>query len=122
MSQDIISDGLNQIMNAKKSRKNQVVVRASRFFIELIELAKREGYIVSYKRLGNNFEIFFKLNECRSIKPRFNVAVGEIEKYIRRYLPSRQMGIVVISTSKGLMTHKEALEQGIGGCLIAYFY
>ena len=122
MSQDIIADGLNEIMNAMKARKNKVVVRASNFFVEILDLAKREGYVLEHKRTGQNVEIVFKLNECKAIKPRFNTTAEEIEKYMRRYLPSRHMGIIIISTNKGIMTHKEALEQGLGGCLIAYFY
>jgi small subunit ribosomal protein S8 len=45
-----------------------------------------------------------------------------IERYRRRYLPSRNFGTLVLSTNKGLMTHEEAVEEKIGGCLIAYFY
>ena len=57
-----------------------------------------------------------------AVKPRFTATVLEIEKYVRRYLPARNFGIVIISTSSGLLTHQEALEKNIGGCLIAYFY
>ena len=121
MSQDIIADGLNEIMNAKRARKDKVVVNASRFFLDLLEIAKREGYIVGYKQNGNQVEIVFKLHECRAIKPRFNVHAYDLDKYMRRYLPSRHLGIIVISTSKGLLTHKEALDQGLGGSLIAFF-
>jgi small subunit ribosomal protein S8 len=46
----------------------------------------------------------------------------EIESYMRRYLPARDMGILIISTNKGLLTHKQAYEQNLGGVLIAYFY
>ena len=53
---------------------------------------------------------------------RFSVNKSQIEKYRRRYLPSRNMGTVIISTNKGLLTHEEAQEEEIGGCLIAYFY
>jgi len=46
----------------------------------------------------------------------------QVEKYRRRYLPSRNMGTMIISTNKGLMTHEEVLEEETGGSLIAYFY
>ncbi len=121
MSQDLISDGLNGIMNAKRSKKEKVVVKASRFFLSLLEIAQREGYL-SYKKMGHEVEITFQLHVCKAIKPRYSATVEEIEKYIRRYLPSRHFGILVLSTSRGLLTHREALEQGFGGSLIAYFY
>jgi small subunit ribosomal protein S8 len=60
--------------------------------------------------------------ECKAIKPRFTVDKTTIEKYRRRYLPSRNFGTMILSTNKGLMTHEEAFEEKIGGCLIAYFY
>lgn len=122
MSQDIIADGLNEIMNAKKAKKEKVVVTVSRFFLDVLELAQKEGYISSYKKLGNEVEIQFTLHECKAIKPRFTVTVEQIDTYVRRYLPSRHLGIILISTSRGLLTHKEALDQGIGGSLIAYFF
>jgi small subunit ribosomal protein S8 len=63
-----------------------------------------------------------ELLNCKAIKPRFTVNKDQIEKYRRRYLPSRNMGTIIVSTNKGLMTHEDALEEGIGGSLIAYFY
>ena len=62
------------------------------------------------------------LSECKAIKPRFSVDKTQIEKYRRRYLPARNLGTMIISTNKGLMTHEEAEEEQIGGSLIAYFY
>ena len=63
-----------------------------------------------------------ELSECKAIKPRFSVDKTQIEKYVRRYLPARNFGTMIISTNKGLMSHEEAQEKGIGGSLIAYFY
>lgn len=123
MSQDIIADTLNEIMNAKKARKSQInVIRSSKLLLNVLEIAKKKGYIEDFKVKAKDLEIKFKLNECRAIKPRFNVQVDEIEKYIRRFLPARDFGIIIISTSSGLMTHEEAYEKNLGGSLIAYFY
>jgi len=125
MSQDIISDALNTIMNAKKSDKTEVVVtRYSRFLIDVLDLAKREGYIKNIEMDGKKLKIRFdeKLNQCSTVKPRFFVKKEDIEKYVRRYLPARDFGFLIVSTNKKLLTHKEAQEEGIGGCLIAYFY
>ena len=123
MSQDIISDTLNQIMNAKRAKKNSITVkRNSRLLIGLLEIAKKHRYIESYKAKGNELEIKFNLNNCKAIKPRFNVGVKDMDKYARRYLPARNFGIIVVSTSSGLMTHDAASEKNIGGSLLAYFY
>ncbi len=123
MSQDIIADTLNQIMNRKKASYSNVVVnRHSKLLLKLLELAKKEGYIRDYKVSGSALSIEFDPHECRAIKPRHNVNIKAIDKYVRRLIPSRDFGIIVISTNKGLMTQKEALKENIGGSLLAYFY
>lgn len=123
MSQDIVSDALNQIMNAKKARKQEVIVsRSSKFLINLLELFKEQGYL-DFKSEDKKIIIKIKkINECRPIKPRFNVSVNDIDKYVRRFLPARNFGKIIISTSKGLMPHTKAIEENLGGSLIAYIF
>ncbi|MFH1500691.1 MAG: 30S ribosomal protein S8 [archaeon] len=124
MSQDIVADALNQIMNAKKAGRNSVTVnRHSKLLLKVLEVAKKEGYIDSFETKQTNLRIdFTKINFCKAIKPRFNVKIEGIDKYIRRYLPSRNFGVIIISTSQGLMVHQKAYEKNLGGSLIAYFY
>jgi len=126
MSQDIVSDALSNIMNAKRAKKTEVVIkRKSKLLISLLKLMQ-ENKILSFKEIEEGIKINFeKLNECRAIKPRFKVkgrTDEDLEKYVRRYLPARNLGFLVVSTNKGLMTHEKALEEKQGGCLIAYFY
>ncbi len=126
MSQDIVADALNMIKNAKKARKESIEVkRISNLLIEILKIMKQKNAIKKYKidSKEKSVEITFgEISECRAIKPRFTVQKDQIEKYERRYLPARNVGTMILSTNKGLMTHEEALEEGIGGCLIAYFY
>ena len=126
MSQDIVADALNMIRNAKKARKDTVKInRISNLLIEILKIMKQKGAIKKYKIDAKNkvLEVTIDhLSECKAIKPRFSCDKEQIEKYRRRYLPSRNIGTVIISTNKGLMTHVEAQEENIGGCLIAYFY
>ena len=126
MSQDLVSDTLNNIMNAKGARKNAVVVkRHSKLLLNLLDIMKERGYIEGYKlnEAEKTLEIKLgKLNRCNSIKPRFYVSTKTIEKYIRRYLPAKDFGILIISTDKGLITHDEAIEKNIGGSMVAYIF
>lgn len=126
MSQDIVSDGLNMIRNAKVARKDVVKIkRISNLLIEILKIMKQKGAIKKYKidPKGKTLEVTIgDLNECRAIKPRFTCDLQQIEKYRRRYLPSRNIGTIILSTNKGLLTHEEADKEKIGGCLIAYFY
>lgn len=124
MSQDIIADALNKMLNAAKAGKTTLSVnRHSKLLLSVLAIAKLKDYVKNYRVENNvlNIEIN-KLNFCKAIKPRFVVQVKEIDKYIKRYLPAKDMGTIIISTSKGLMTHGTAQEKNIGGSLIAYFY
>lgn len=126
MSHDVVADGLNMIKNAKKARKENIkIMRISNALVEVLKIMKQEGAIKKYKIDAKEKSVTVaigNLNECQAIKPRFSCKISQIEKYRRRYLPSRNMGILVLSTNKGMMTHKEAWEEQIGGSLIAYFY
>ena len=123
MAQDIVSDALNMIMNARRVEKTQVSIkRKSKFLIQLFEMMKKKGHI-DFKEEGNEVVVTIKdLHECRAIKPRYYAKVENLDKYLRRFLPSRNFGTVAISTSSGLIDQDKAYEKKIGGSLIAYFY
>jgi len=124
MSQDIVSDTLNQMMNALKAGKKTIAVaKQSKLLTSVLALAKLKGYVKDYKTEGDKLVITVgNLNGCNAIKPRYLISVSEIDKFVRRYLPARDIGMLVMSTSQGLMTHKTALEKNIGGSLIAYMF
>jgi small subunit ribosomal protein S8 len=112
-------------MNAKRIEKRKLVIRQySKVLLNLFEMMKANGHIEyevdeEYKTVS--VEII-KLNECRAVKPRYYVGVDGIDKYLRRFLPSRNFGTLVISTNKGLMSHEDAVANNLGGSVIAYFY
>lgn len=123
MSQDIVADGLNQIMNAKNARKSNVVLgKHSKLLKHILDIAKENG-LLNYELQGRKIKIEIKdLNNITAIKPRFTVPVKKINFYVRRYLPARDFGFIILSTNHGLMNHKKAEEENLGGCLIAYMY
>jgi len=126
MSHDVVADALNMIRNARKARKDEIKIkRISNLLIEILKIMKQRGIIKKYKINSKDKSLDITLGEfleCKAIKPRFSCDVSQIEKYRRRYLPSRNFGTVILSTNKGLLTHEEAQKENIGGCLIAYFY
>ena len=125
MSQDIIADGLNQIMNAKQVEKPKIKLRKySKILLNIFKMMKEKGYIdytVDETERTITVEVI-KLNKCLAVKPRYYTSYSEIDKYLRRFLPSRNFGTLIISTNKGLMSHQDAITNKIGGSLIAYFY
>jgi ribosomal protein S8 len=125
MGQDIVADGLNQIMNAKRMEKREAVIRRySKVLIGLLGMMKERGHIdFEVDEAGKVVTVkILKLNECRAVKPRYYVGVDGIDKYLRRFLPSRNFGTLVISTNKGLMGHGDAVKENLGGSVVAYFY
>jgi len=125
MSQDIVSDGLNQIMNAKRIEKKELVIRQySKVLLNLFEMMKAKGHI-DYKVNEEEETVsvkIIKLNKCKAVKPRYYVGIEGIDKYLRRFLPSRNFGNLIISTNMGLLSHKDAIKNNVGGSVIAFFY
>lgn len=123
MSQDVVADALNELMNAKKAKKTSVLIKKhSKLLLNILDIAKESGYI-DYSVDGTNLVIEVKeLNEIKAIKPRFTVSVKKINDYTRRFLPAKNYGFLIVSTNQGLMKSDEAEKKKLGGCLIAYVY
>ncbi|MFA6268666.1 MAG: 30S ribosomal protein S8 [archaeon] len=126
---DPIVDAFAKIKNAETASKKQTVIKpASNFLAELLDIAKANGYIDSFEKKDENGIISItvnlngKMNECKAIKPRYAVKKSEFEKYEKRYLPARDVGLIVVSTSSGLMTHAQAKAKGLGGRLVVFMY
>ncbi len=67
-------------------------------------------------------ELNGRLNKCGVISPRYDIGGGEIERWIARLLPSRQFGVIVMTTSAGIIDHEEARRKHIGGKVLGFFY
>ncbi len=126
MAQDTVADALNMIRNAKKAGRESVEIKiVSNLLIEILKIMRAKEAIKKYKIDTKKKSIEVTLGnfmDCKAIKPRFSVSKDGVEKYRKRYLPARNLGTMIVSTNKGLMTHEDAEENGMGGSLIAYFY
>ena len=86
------------------------------------------GYIGEFEIVddhrGNKIVINLtgRINKCGVISPRFDVPVGQINKWITNLLPSRQFGHVVMTTTYGIMDHEEARRKKTGGKVLGFFY
>ena len=128
MRHDLLSDVLYVINNAENIGRTSVAVPASKLVKEVLMVVQRAGYVGSFEfmddRKSGKFvvQLTGRINMSRAVRPRFPIAKDEFEKWEARYLPARAFGILIISTSKGVMTQKEAAEMGIGGRLLGYVY
>ncbi len=122
---DTLSNTLSKILNSEKIGKDECLISPTSRIIEgVLEIMNRDGYAGKAVLEGRilHVPLLGKINKCGSIKPRSSVKVENIEKFEKRFLPSKGFGILIISTTKGLMTNEEAKEKGVGGRLVAYCY
>jgi small subunit ribosomal protein S8 len=129
MKHDPLNDAISVIKNAERTGKSECVVRPkSKLLMSVLQILQTKGYVgeleVAENRRGGDVKIKLvrQINDCGVIKPRFPVKNSQFDKWEKRYLPSQGFGILVVSTPKGVMSHEEAKEQGLGGRLIAYAY
>jgi len=126
---DPLASALSLIFNAEKVGKKECIVKPSSKVIKLVfDIMKENQYLGEYREVtdkrGNYLlvNLIGKVNRCGVIKPRFPVTVGEYEKFEKRFLPAKDFGILIVSTSKGIMIHNKSKEKNLGGKLLAYCY
>ena len=126
---DPIADAMISIKNSDNAaKKGCKCMPASGLLGRMLEVMKKYGYLKDYKFVedGRNniylVELLGKINECRAIKPRHAVKKDGYEKYEKKYLPAKDIGILIVSTPAGVFSHREAKEKRIGGRLLAYIY
>jgi small subunit ribosomal protein S8 len=129
MRHDPLSDAFAAIKNAESVGKNECIVRpASRLVRSVLGMMQKKNYIGSVEEIkdgkGDMFriELLGKINNCNIIKPRFSLSRNEFIKWEKRYLPSQNMGMLIMTTSRGVMSHEDAKKTGIGGCLLGFVY
>ena len=128
MRYDLISDVLSAIKNGDDYGKKEVVTPASKAIKSILLLLQKHGYIGDFELIddkkGGKFKVQLlgKVNSCSSVRPRVYVRKDEYEKYEKRFLPAAYFGFLIVSTSKGIMTHTTAKEKGYGGVLLGYVY
>ncbi len=131
MVQDKIADMLTRIRNANQMKYETVEVIGTKMTLGIAEILKREGYIADYayeKNItGDKLTLTLKYGDR---KERVITGLKRISKSgLRVYAKADEiprvlngLGIAIISTSKGLMTDKEAREQRLGGEVLAYVW
>jgi len=101
--------------NSKVIRKILSIFHEEGFLGDIKEIEDQKGKVLEVNLLG-------KINNVGVIKPRFSIKKSDFEKFEKRFLPARGFGILILSTSQGIMTNTQAKEKGIGGKLLCYCY
>ena len=128
---DTIADMLTRIRNANQMRYTEVVVPSSKLKLEIARILKEEGFIEDYKLEKNDAQGTIVLTlKYSDKKERVITGLKRISKPgLRVYVKNTEipkvlngLGIAILSTSKGIMTDKEARKQNIGGEVLAYIW
>jgi len=130
MVTDPIADMLTRIRNANQMRYKEVEVPASKIKNEIARILKAEGFITDYKVKKNNVQDILVLSLKYVDKERVITGLKRISKPgLRVYVQAEEvpsvlngLGIAIISTSKGVMTDKEARANSLGGEVLAYIW
>merc|ERR1712178_324788 len=109
-----LADALKNILTAERKGRRQVLLRpASKVIIKFLRQMQKHGYIGEFEIIDDHrggkivIELLGRINKCGVISPRFDVALGDINSWTNRVLPSRQFGYVMMTTSFGIMDHEE---------------
>jgi small subunit ribosomal protein S8 len=126
---DPLANALTTLQNADLRRRRECVISpASNLIGHVLKILQQSGYIGEFEFIDDGKAGFFRvqligrINRCRAVKPRFPASYRDIEKFEKMFLPAYNVGVLVVSTPKGLMTHVEAKKNKVGGRLIAYVY
>jgi len=127
---DLIADAFTIIRNGIMAKKENVDVPASKILKSILEILKRENYIDNFKLIEDKkqgiLRIYLKyINFKPAIRNIKRISKSGLRVYVNRHkIPSvlRGRGLAIISTSKGIITDKEAKAQGLGGEIIGYIW
>ncbi|CAJ52934.1 30S ribosomal protein S8 [Haloquadratum walsbyi] len=126
---DPLANALSGVDNAESvGHLSHEIQPASNVIGSVLEVFYDRGYINGFEFVDDGkagrFEVELSggINECGAVKPRYSAGADEFERWEKRYLPARDYGALIVTTSHGVMSHYEARETGIGGQVIAYVY
>ncbi|MGC4933586.1 30S ribosomal protein S8 [Gordonia sp. DT30] len=128
---DPIADFLTRLRNANSAFHDEVTLPSSKIKVNIAEILKREGYITDYRtedaEVGKNLVVALKYGPSRerSIAGLRRVSKPGLRVYAKSTnLPKvlGGLGVAIISTSSGLLTERQAANQGVGGEVLAYVW
>merc|ERR1712080_759619 len=111
MRVSVLADCLNNIVNAEKRGKRQVLIRpSSKVIIRVLTVMQKHGYIEEFEEIDDHrsgkivVQLNGRINKTGVISPRFNIL-----------LPARSFGYIILTTSAGIMDHEEARRKHVAG-------
>ena len=129
MLHDPLNDAMITIRNAESAGKHECLVRpASKLIGRVLKVMQEHAYIRSFELVedgrGGLYRIGLggSINSCGVIKPRFSVRRTDLEKYEARYLPAQDFGVLILTTTEGVISQTKAKKIDEARKLLAYVY
>ncbi len=127
---DLIADTFTMVRNAMMAKKQTVDVPASNIIKSILDILKKESYIENFKVIEDNKQgiarIYLKYvaskPAIRNISRVSRPGLRTYKKLVKMPTVLRGKGIAIVSTSKGVITDKQARELGVGGEIIGYVW
>lgn len=126
---DPLANCLSTIMNNEFRNKRECVIQpASKLVGNVLKTLQQNGYIGEFEFIDDGrtgkfrIQLLGRINKCGAVKPRYSVKLSEIEFFEERYLPAKDMGMLVLSTSRGVMSHKDSIQKKCGGKILGFVY
>lgn len=129
MQNDPLNDAMSTIKNAALvGKRNCIIKPSSKLIGRVLKVMQENGYISQFEYIEDGRAGMFKvemkgtINNCGVIKPRYSIKRTELDRWESRYLPAQDFGILILTTTEGVVSHTKAKELGIGGKLLAFVY
>lgn len=126
---DPLANALSTIKNAEVIGKSSCIIRpASKNIGNVLKVMQDLGYIGEFELIDDgkagvySVTLVGRINKCGAIKPRYSVGTDSFERWEKQFLPAKNFGALIITTSSGVMSQYEAREKKVGGQLLAYVY
>src|SRR3989338_10506889 len=126
---DTLSNALsNVLMDEKLGRPESTIKPSSKVIKKVLEIMNEKRYVGNFEEIKNakgsilKLNLLGNINKCGVIKPRYIVKKDQFEKFEERYLLAKDMGILIVSTPAGIITHTEGKKKNIGGKKIFFCY
>ena len=128
MKHDLIADMFCNMKNAEIVGKKECITPASSLIESILGIMKKHDYVKEFSRIkdgkGDRFSVKLagNINNCNVIKPRFSLKNNEFIKWEKKYLPANGVGILILTSHKGVMDQNEAKKKELGGKLLGFVY
>jgi small subunit ribosomal protein S8 len=128
MRHDILADMFAVINNAERIGKRSCTVPSSKIIKEVLKIMQKNKYIGSFEFIDDGksgkfkVELTGRINNCGVIRPRFEVKSNEFIRWEKRFLPAVSIGILFLTTPKGVFDHRQAKKENTGGGLLGFVY